>query len=241
MKIPIVEVFLTCQGEGPGLGKPSIFVRLGGCNLRCQFRGEACDTPYAVFTPTQLEEKNPKLKYGYDKWYQTEISDVVHTIKAHKIKHLVFSGGEPMMYQSAILEIMDTLGDYTAEVETNGTIVPDTRLWLSGRLSFNVSVKLSSSNQEAGYENKRLNKEALVAFPTDQSVYKFVITDPVKDLDEIREVLKIHELPVYVMPEGMTREDQIKNGPAVVKLAIENNFRYSPREHIILWNTLKGK
>ena len=240
-KIPVVEVFPTIQGEGPGLGKPSLFVRLGGCNLRCQFRGEACDTPYAVFTPAQLEEKNPKLKFGYDKWYLTELKDLVHTIRAHKnIKHLVFSGGEPMLYQTAILEMMDTLEGYTAEVETNGTIGPDPSLWMSGRVQFNVSVKLLSSNQEKGYEDKRINKEALLAFPTDRSVYKFVITDPKQDLIEISEILNIAALPVYVMPEGMTREDQIKNSPDVVRLAIENNFRFSPREHIIIWDTKKG-
>ena len=71
-------------------------------------------------------------------------------------------------------------------------------------------------------------------------VYKFVITDPEKDLVEIQEILNIRKFPVYVMPEGMTRETVIKNSPAVVKLAIENNFRFSPREHVVIWDTKKG-
>lgn len=242
MKIPVVEIFPTIQGEGPGLGKPSLFIRLGGCNLRCQFRGEACDTPYAVFTPAQLDEKNPKLKFGYDQWYLTELPKLVHIIEVQKIEHLVFSGGEPMMYQKSIFDVMMCLDrtKFTAEIETNGSIAPIIGLIECKEIQFNVSVKLSSSNQEAGYDDKRINPTALKEFPADRSTYKFVITDPEKDLLEIKGILDIAKLPVYVMPEGMTREDQIRNAPAVVKLAIDNGFRFSPREHILIWDTKKG-
>ena len=99
---------------------------------------------------------------------------------------------------------------------------------------------MKSSNQEDGYDDKRINTVALLSFPKDTSFYKFVISDPEQDLKEIKEILEIRRLPVYVMPEGMTREEVIKNSPAVVKLAIENNFRFSPREHVVIWDVKKG-
>ena len=46
----IQEIFLTIQGEGPMVGIPSIFIRLGGCNLACKF----CDTEFESFKKNYL-------------------------------------------------------------------------------------------------------------------------------------------------------------------------------------------
>jgi 7-carboxy-7-deazaguanine synthase len=252
-KIPVVEIFSTIQGEGPGLGKPSLFIRLGGCNLRCQFQGEACDTPYAVFTPEALTKKNPALKAGYNKWYTYTVKEMVKEIKDQPIRHLVFSGGEPALYQEFIREVVIAVlnigseeyadfENYTPpsfEMETNGTI-PIVSLKEFHDFTFNISVKLSSSNQEKGYDNKRINPEALASFPDNRSVYKFVITDPKKDLVEIKEILGIRPLPVYLMPEGMDRQTVLKNSPAVIDMCIKNKFRFTPREHINVWDIKKG-
>jgi organic radical activating enzyme len=244
-KIPIVEVFATIQGEGYNLGVPSVFVRVGGCDLRCRFKGISCDTPYAVHTPSYLEKNHPELKYGYNTWHLTEVAKLVHIIKAEKLKNIVFSGGHPLLYQEELITVIDQLtqsdSGYTFEFETQGTIPIDPFFRFAPDVIFNVSVKLKSSNQEEGYNEKRISTVALLSFPKDTSYYKFVISDPEQDLKEIKEILEIRRLPVYVMPEGLTREDVLKASPAVVKLAIENNFRFSPREHINIWDTLKGK
>ncbi len=59
LMLKISEIFCTIQGEGPNVGKPTTFIRCGGCNLRCPGWGSttlpsgevvgSCDTPYAVF------------------------------------------------------------------------------------------------------------------------------------------------------------------------------------------------
>ncbi|HBY63828.1 MAG TPA: radical SAM protein, partial [Solibacterales bacterium] len=76
----ISEVFTSIQGEGILVGTPSLFVRTSGCNLRCVW----CDTPYTSWAPEGEE---------------TNLGPLIHRLRvgtAH-IKHLVITGGEPMM------------------------------------------------------------------------------------------------------------------------------------------------
>ena len=229
-KAPVVEVFESIQGEGRSLGVPSIFVRLWGCNLRCTFSGIECDTPYAV-----VREK--------DKAPLTNVTNLINKIKSLKPKHIVWTGGEPALYQDYIVSVMKELkklDSYTSEVETNGTLIAnkDYKDYVD---LFNISVKLKSSNQQTEvYDKVRINDIAIKSFPIARSSFKFVISKK----EDIHEVLNLHYkhpmLPVYLMPEGITRNQIVNNSEMVVELCIQNNFIYSPREHIIIWDILRG-
>jgi len=233
---PIIEVFESIQGEGKGIGTPSIFVRFWGCNLRCQFAGSECDTPYAVsrekenavdMTPEELADK----------------------IKTYKSKNIVFTGGEPTLYQTYITDVMSNLNQflttdekeyYTAEVETNATIPLDSKFRNSIN-QFNMSVKLSSSNQlNKDYDKIRYSPKAIKTFPIKRSHFKFVIDNE----NDIKEVIKISskfpDFEVYLMPQGMTRKDIIKNSQMVAKLCTVFGYKFSPREHIIIWDNKRG-
>lgn len=244
-QIPIVECFKTIQAEGPGLGKPSLFIRVGGCDLRCRFKSESCDTPYAVYTPKQLAAEKPHLQFGYKKWDMMTVDQLFKKIEGQPIKHLVLTGGHPILYQQLFIELINKLdflypNVYTYEFETQGTIPIMSRLAERKNVTFNVSVKLKSSNQEDGYDNLRINANALHSFPIDRSVYKFVLSNQTEDIEEIEQILKIKQLPVYVMPEGISRDDVIANSQIVVDVAIAKGWRFSPREHVVIWNQKKG-
>lgn len=100
--LDVQEIFPTLQGEGPYVGQPAVFIRLGGCNLACNF----CDTEFESY-------KNFSLK---------NIISEVKKLAKDKIKLVVITGGEPM--RQPIEKLCEELVKlkFTVQIETNGTI-----------------------------------------------------------------------------------------------------------------------
>ncbi|MBI3354826.1 MAG: radical SAM protein [Nitrospirae bacterium] len=98
----INEIFKSIQGESSSAGLPVVFVRLTGCNLRCQW----CDT-----------------KYAYDEGVNVTVDEVMEKIAAFGLKSVQITGGEPLL-QEDVYELMDRLLDldYMVSVEANGSI-----------------------------------------------------------------------------------------------------------------------
>jgi organic radical activating enzyme len=99
----IQEVFYTLQGEGPFSGEPSVFVRTGGCNLKCFW----CDTDFESST------------------WRPELADLLERIEAVRPRHcdlIVLTGGEP--FRQNIVPLVTALLDQglRVQMETNGTL-----------------------------------------------------------------------------------------------------------------------
>lgn len=163
MNFPVIEMFHSIQGEGKYMGVPSFFVRVSGCNLRCVFKDSICDTPYSSFDP----EKSP---------YKTieDVCDVFMELKYKfpNTRHIVITGGEPMLYQKGMLEFLSGI-TYMMQInniatplqyltiETNGTQDPSDFIRLFDKLGcglslmFSVSPKLSTS---VDWEGKHISK-----------------------------------------------------------------------------------
>lgn len=103
---PLVEIFESLQGEGRNSGRPVVFVRFAGCNLKCPW----CDTDFSKRFSLSLEE-------------------LLSEIKSFKPQSVILTGGEPTI-QKGIPELVAALKQegYWIGVETNGTKAPD---WLS--------------------------------------------------------------------------------------------------------------
>ncbi len=99
----VQEIFYTLQGEGPFCGRPSIFVRLAGCNLRCSW----CDTDF------ESSEWQPALE---------EILAQVEKIRPSHCKLIVITGGEPFRQNVAPLVNALLDRDLEVQIETNGTL-----------------------------------------------------------------------------------------------------------------------
>jgi 7-carboxy-7-deazaguanine synthase len=101
-RLKITEIFRSLQGEGDAVGFPTVFVRLTGCPLRCQY----CDTAYA-FTGGQ--------------WWTLE--EILARVRALDARHVCVTGGEPLAQRNC-LPLLARLCDAGFEVslETSGAL-----------------------------------------------------------------------------------------------------------------------
>src|SRR5690606_38932797 len=86
-RLRITEIFLSLQGEADTVGWPTVFVRLTGCPLRCQY----CDTAYAF--------------HGGQWW---DIDAILAEVARHGVRHVCVTGGEPLA-QKRCLDLLRRL------------------------------------------------------------------------------------------------------------------------------------
>lgn len=234
------EIFYTIQGEGKSIGKPSIFLRTSLCNLHCSW----CDTDYTwnwEGTPfkTRTNKKFKKEEYIVEK----SIEDIANIIVKFPCKHLVITGGEPMMQQNELIELMSSIrkdnNDYHFEIETNGTLLPTDKF---DQLidQYNVSPKLSNSNNELKLREK---PKPLYFFANNEKAYfKFVINSKT-DLNEVLELIdkyKINPGKVYLMPEGINPNQLKEKQQWLVEICKKHGFNYTDRLHIHIYGSKRG-
>ena len=145
-RLKITEIFHSLQGEADTVGVPTVFVRLTGCPLRCQY----CDTTYAF--------------HGGEWW---ELARIVARVREFSTRYVCVTGGEPLA-QRACLELLTLLCDAGLRVslETSGAMP------LAGvdpRVVRVVDVKTPGS----GEEHRNRYQELASLRPTD--LVKFVI------------------------------------------------------------------
>ncbi len=101
-KLRISEIFASIQGESTSVGIPTVFVRLTGCPLRCQY----CDTTYA---------------FNGGKWMQ--LDEIATKVSSFNLKNVTVTGGEPLA-QKSCLNLLSTLcdQDYKVSLETSGAL-----------------------------------------------------------------------------------------------------------------------
>jgi 7-carboxy-7-deazaguanine synthase len=211
-RLRINEIFHSLQGEADAVGFPTVFVRLTGCPLRCQY----CDTEYAFHSGDWLE-----------------LPAILSKVRSFEARHVCVTGGEPLA-QPNCLKLLKELCDAGFEVslETSGAFDVE---GVDSRVSRVIDVKTPGSNEVS--RNRIENFRHLA--PRDQ--LKFVICSRA-DYDWSKEFLQEHALtarcrilfsPSYHQQSPTLLADWI--------LADHLPVRFQLQLHKVLWGDVPGK
>lgn len=181
------------------------------------------------------------------------LGEFVHP-KSGQAIHLAFTGGEPMLNQGVIVDVLRILERHTqlkfVTIETNGTqamtdkfkqFLVETNLYIFMSVSpklFNVS----------GESNKRAIKPAIVSEYAKYTYgqLKFVLSPSEDAWTELDAVLNrftdagLDEFPVWIMPVGATDAGQMNTAAAVSDRAIREGYNVSARAHISIYGNKIG-
>jgi len=232
------KAFYTLEGEGEFVGMPSVFFRMSMCNLTCEgFASE--DSPHGCDSFVSWSIKN-KMTFNEIFEYFEE-HKLVDKLKAGAIFKL--TGGEPMVQQRSLLKFIEAFiqkYEFTPiiDFETNSTIKPDDR-WINDfRATFTTSPKLTTNGDP---EKKTYKPEVLKWHKENGSGFKFVINTS-EDIDEIwrkyvlDDEVKLPKDRIWFMPCSGSREEHVRNAPAVAEYAKAMNVNFSPRLHLLIWD-----
>lgn len=227
--LAVAEVFgPTVQGEGPTSGRRAAFVRLGGCNLQCVW----CDTPYT------WDGSRYDLKAEITAWPLPTVVDLVLATAAGR---LIITGGEPLLQGVNVGLLAGALREYdwAVEVETNGTLFPDSRV-LRQVSQWNLSPKLAHSGNPT---TSRLNRAALSRWSEQpNAVWKFVVREE-SDLVEVDALVAEFGVPhdrVWLMPEGTGQRHIVAGLQRFAVPAIARGYNLSNRLHSLVWGAARG-
>lgn len=128
----LIEVFSSLQGEGPRVGERQIFVRLGGCNLRCDY----CDEPDTIPIPSG------------NIWSAERVKSAISRLnKKRRHRSISWTGGEPLLHPAFLAPLMRWAHGLGLEnyLETNGTLPNAMRALAPLCDAVSMDVKLPSS------------------------------------------------------------------------------------------------
>jgi len=227
----ISEIFHSLQGEGELAGVPSVFVRLSGCNLRCNW----CDTPYASWNP-----EGDTLS----------IDQIIAQVSTFPARHVVLTGGEPMI-ASGIHELateIKGLGHHIT-IETAATVLPEgipcDLASLSPKLANSAPDDRLPASWREKHERLRWQPEVVRGWLTQYPYQlKFVVASAA-DVEEIEGLLcelaePVPRAKILLMPEGTSLEVLHSRAIWLAELCKNRGYRYAPRLHIALYGNRRG-
>ncbi|MBI5243312.1 MAG: 7-carboxy-7-deazaguanine synthase QueE [Elusimicrobia bacterium] len=222
----IVEVFSSLQGEGLRLGERQIFVRFGGCNLRCDY----CDEPLSLSSSAGALWSAARLK-----------ARILALQRTRRHRAISWTGGEPLLWAEFLLEMMAWAKrkGFENHLETNGVL--PARLKLAAGLADVVAmdVKLPSATGRSTWRAHA----ACVHVAPEKTFVKVVLTAASRTA-EVRRVLKILEdlpdVPLILQPAtpdltGKVRPIAPERAMAFFRLArsMRKGVRLTPQWHPI--------
>ncbi|MCK5905019.1 MAG: 7-carboxy-7-deazaguanine synthase QueE [Gammaproteobacteria bacterium] len=212
MSLRITEIFYSIQGETSKIGLPTVFIRLTGCPLRCQY----CDTSYAF--------------HGGEVML---FEDIIRQVTKFNCKDVCVTGGEPLAQANSKKLLKDLADlDFQVSLETGGSI---SLKEVDERVKIIMDIKTPDSGESTKnrWENLELLKQ------TDELKIVICSREDYQWSKEIIEQYKISEkCPILFSPcaESIDPRDL-----AEWILTDQLPIRFQMQIHKILWNNQPGR
>jgi 7-carboxy-7-deazaguanine synthase len=211
-RLRLTEIFFSLQGETKTVGLPTVFVRLTGCPLRCQY----CDTAYAFHGGT---------------WF--EIDAILREVENYQTRYVTVTGGEPLA-QPACLTLLKRLCDagFDVSLETSGAIAVDK---VDKRVVKVLDIKTPGSGEvdkndwnNIQYLNTQDQIKFVICSEEDYIFAKNILsTYRLKDICQVLFSPSYHDLNSTLLAEWILR-DQLP-------------VRFQIQLHKVLWGDVPGK
>lgn len=209
----VSEIFYSIEGEGIEIGRPEVFVRLAGCNLRCSW----CDT-----------------KYAWENGKEMSIKEIVEEVRRYPCKNVSITGGEPLLQKEELLELIKQLKElgYWIQINTNGTIFDGEIFRLVDLIS--IDCKCPSSKMESSLDILKRTKELF----NSKSQFKFIISTK-EDYEYAKNIVcSLNASNIIFQPEWNSRKFAEKLIDLVKKDAV--NARIIFQQQKIVWGSKRG-
>ena len=209
----VTEIFLSVQGESRSVGRPTVFIRLTGCPLRCQY----CDTAYAFHGGSTLA-----------------LDAILNRVDELGVRHVTVTGGEPLA-QPRVLGLLAALCNrgYVVSLETSGAMDITA---VDPRVSRVVDFKTPGS----GELDRNLFSNVAALRESDQ--VKFVICDR-RDYCWAKDICAEHDLTAHVGEVLFSPSASEQNARHLAEwiLADRLDVRFQIQLHKVLWGDEAGR
>lgn len=211
-RLRLTEIFFSLQGETRTVGLPTVFIRLTGCPLRCQY----CDTAYA---------------FHGGNWHT--IDSILDQVKKYKTQYVTVTGGEPLA-QKACLNLLSRLCDqgYEVSLETSGALSIEE---VDKRVIKIMDIKTPGSGEAE--KNRWENIPHLLT----QDQIKFVICHQ-QDYDWAKQMMDQYQLDKICQILFSPSYQQINPGELADWIVRDQlSVRLQIQLHKYLWGDVSGK
>lgn len=238
-RIRISEIFgPTVQGEGPLIGRPTIFVRTAGCDYRCSW----CDTLYAVL---------PEYRNEWVLMTPREIMTRANELAGHQPTLISLSGGNPALQPLASLIRMGREHGHRFAMETQGSVA---QAWFADLEWLILSPKPPSSGMATEWNAL----EACVAAANDRArcVLKIVVFDEEDYAYARNAAARFPALPIYLqpgnaaplqaagkpIPEAANVDELMGRLRWLIDKTVSDRFDAAvlPQLHVLVWGNKRG-
>lgn len=231
MKIPIVEAFTSIQGEGPQTGLKFFFIRVAGCNIRCNY----CDSQYTW-----------KIN---DNQY-VDCDSLISKILLSRCDWVSITGGEPLLYPEQVSYLLKNIhkAGLQSHLETNGKIYDPTCFNSSDIVSMDIKTPCTGYDSVSDFKN------------IDHLRYNDYIKCLIRDDEDLKYARQVSlykkrrcELILQVFNDfnGILFKEQLirlylKSYRTLVELILNDKdgwfrTRVTPQMHFLLWHGQHGR